>query len=498
MVNSIKGVLRKQAQQSDCVRRQAKGWTPERHFGAESLRLINENNVREWIPAIPEFAAIKGKYMTGKRFFIEKDPERRLLIGSLGWFTHPEHPQGHPQMMKVPTSVKFRALWEIQKKIGQICLDEGLYWRIIIDPQFAEDADHWAWLWYQAPEKKARPPVKDPLPNGPVRLVGDVPYYLTRPPYPVKPWPGEKAYYRDIGEGKLYHGETIGQVQMRKGQILRDEDGEPVSMRRMPHGVLPTHIIDTLYAVYRATGCPLIAFWNATEVVQAFGYKYGEKNRARIAGCLWDMYHCKLSIVDPHYRQSLDISPFAGCGLWTETPALVDAKGRRNSGRTKKSPEGQQNLFSSYVLLSPVFVRWCDQQKLYELDWKLSNALKSQEKIWLWYRKAVELGRRRPGVIPLRGKNGLLAELGYDVSPEGYRRSKNRFKASLDALKTLTTERYGKNFSCPHNFTGDLLHFFPWRPLKNHRKPPEAFAIPNATAEMLKQRIDPAAFEAYL
>ncbi|MCP4406806.1 MAG: hypothetical protein GY807_03430 [Gammaproteobacteria bacterium] len=498
MTRSIKETMRQEGQRRDYARRHVKGWTAARHFMSESLRLVNENNVRKWIPSMPQFRALKGKYFTGKRFFIEADPERRLLIGSLGWFPHPEHPQGHPQMMRVPTEVKFSALWEIQKKIGQVCLDEGLYWRIIIDPSFAEDAENWAWLWYQAPEEEPPPPVKEPLPAGPVRTVTDTAYYLTRPPYPVKAWPDDKPYYREVGEGKLFHCETLSQTQARDGQIEQDDHGKPLTFRRMPFGVLPTHILDTLYAIYRATGSPLVAFWNARELVSTFGYAYGEDSRKRIADCLWDMFHTKLSIVDPRYRQGLDISPFAGCSLWTDTPANIDTIGRRNWGRTKKTPEGQSYLFSSFVLLSPAFLRWCEAQRQYELDWQLLNQIKGKEKQWHFYRKAVELGRRHAGSVPLGGKYGLLAELGYDISTTKlYTEAKHRFKKVVKALNALTKQCYGRAFACPHNVTGDQLNHFPWRPLKQHRQPPESFPIPSATTEMLKDRIDPAAFEAF-
>lgn len=499
MTNSITNAMREQGQRADYARRKVKGWTPAKHFMNEALRLINENGCRTWLPSIPEYAGIKGKYLTGKRFFITADYERRLLIGSLGWFPTPDFPQGHPQMMRVPSNVRFGALWKLQEKIGQICLDEGLHWRIILDPAFAEDTDNWAWLWYQAPTpKKAPPPIKEPMPAGPVRIVADSPYYMTRPPYPLKSWTADKPYFRDVGEGKLFHAETLSQTQTRDGHIERGDDGDPLTFRRMPHGVTPTHILDTLYAVYRATKSPLVCFWNARELVTSFGYAYGEDSRARVAGVLWDMFHTKLSLVDPRYRQGLDISPIAGCGLWTDTPANVDSAGRRNWGRTKKTPEGQGHLFSSFVLLSPVFLRWCDDQRMYELEWDVLNKLKGKEKQWAFYRKAIELGRRKAGSVPLGGRNGLFAELGYDISnPGAYRVAKSRFKKIVTALNTLTRDRYGRGFACPHNVSRDQLNHFPWRPLKKHRQPPEAFPVPEATREMLKARIDHQDFEAF-
>jgi len=436
--------------------------SPEKVWRQEMLRLINENGVRRWLPSIPEFAEIRGKYLTGRAFFIEVDWKRRLLIGSLGWFDHPGKP-AHPRMLRIPNGTLYRALWEIQKKIGQLCLDEGLYFRIIIDPSFAEETA-FKWLWHE-PGPAAEPaPPKPAVPSGPIRLTADIPYFLTRAPFPALPWTENKAYIRHLGEGKYF----------------RVEPADGASWTDLPSGVLPAHLLDTLYNIARKTRSPRIAFYDAADLIAALGYAYGPDIRERLPAVVAALRACRITVSEPMYRKSYDISPLEACALWRDAPALIDKLGRHNPGRTDKS-----GPCSIYFQLSGDFIRWCDSQAIYEMDWELLNLLKTRVRQWSYYRKAVELGRRNSGTIPLGGPDGLLREFGYNVSePAHYRKSKCRFREIAGELHRLTASRYGSAFACPHFVKGDLLYCYPWRPLKDHHH--RDFPVPAATVQALK------------
>jgi len=440
--------------------------SPEKVWRQEMLRLINENGVRRWLPSIPEFAEIRGKYLTGRAFFIEVDWKRRLLIGSLGWFDHPGKP-AHPRMLRIPNGTLYRALWEIQKKIGQLCLDEGHHFRIIIDPSFAEETA-FKWLWYHDPNADAAEPapLKPAVPAGPIRLGADIPYFLTRSLFPSQPLPAGKPYVRHLGEGKYFRVDPA------------EEQGPP-----LPSGVLPAHLLDTLYNIARKTGSPLVSFYNAADLLANLGYACESLNRERVHTVVQAIAAARISVSEPMYRKRLDISPFEEWSLWTEAPATIDTLGRRNSGRAAKLDPAACHVF---FRLSADFVRWCDSQALYEMDWELLNQLKTSVRQWSFYRKSVELGRRaNPGTIPLGGPDGLLLEFGYNVStPANYCKSKFRFRKAVKLLRQLTADRYGAAFQCPHFVKEDLLYFYPWRPLKDHRH--SDFPVPAATAHFLK------------
>ena len=440
-------------------------FSPEKVWRAELLRLINENGVRRWLPSMPEFAEIRGKYLTGRAFFIEVDWKRRLLIGSLGWFDHPGRP-AHPRMLRIPNGTLYSALWEIQKKIGQVCLDEEMHFRILIDPSFAEEPE-FKWLWHQ-PQPGAEPaPPRPAVPKGPIRLTAEIPYFLTRAIFPPRPWTEKQAYSRHLGEGKYF----------------RVEPADETGWARLPSGVLPAHLLDTLYNIAHKANSPRVSFFDAADLMTALGYAYDSDTRARVHDAVCAIEGARISITEPMYRKTYDISPIEACCLWTEAPATLDTLGRRNTGRTGKlDPSGPAVWFE----LSDAFLRWCRAQASYEMDWELLNLLKSRLRQWSWYRKAVELGRRNAGSIPLGGADGLLREFGYNVAnPANYRKSKCRFRQVVANLRQLTSERYGPAFACPHFVKGDLLLCYSWRPLKDHRH--TDFPIPAATPLFLKR-----------
>lgn len=436
-------------------------FSPEKFWRQELLRLIYENGVRRWLPSIPQFSDIRGKYLTGRAFFIEADWKRRLLIGSLGWFDHPGRP-AHPRMLRIPNGTLYHALWEIQKKIGQVCLDEGLHFRIIIDPSFAEEKE-FEWLWHQ-PRPETKPvPARPSVPSGPIRLTADIPYFLTRALFPPRPLPARaEAYIRHLGEGKYFRVEPTGAAPL-------------------PTGAMPVHLLDTLYNIARKNGSPLVSFYDATDLLATLGYAV--QNRQRLQDAVQAIAQTRILVTEPMYRHRLDISPFEEWSFWSE-PVTIDSLGRRNTGRTPKKKQANSPVF---FRLSKAFMQWCESQVQYEVDWDLVNQIKTSMRLWSWYRKAVELGRRNAGNIPLGGKDGLLREFGYNVStPANYCKSKFRLKQEVAELRRLTIERYGSTvFACPHFVKDDMLYFYPWRPLINHRH--TDFPVPEATIHFMAQ-----------
>jgi len=328
------------------------------------LRLFRENNVYRWVPDV--FPGLVGKFLVGKREFLEVDHERRLLIGSLHW------ERQRPYRL-VPRRDQCTALCKIQDKIGQVCLEEGMRWRIIIDPWFAEDEQAFGWLWYRASPGEAPAPAPPPkTPKCPPPLVGKAPYLLTRALFPFSPWPTpNKPFISHLGGGEFIFSEAISQPRLNPFGVQEfASDGSPLTLKRLPWGVMPHHILLSLFNIYLATGSQLITFYDARELIEAFGYGYGQDNRERIAAILWDMFYTKITISCPSDTRALDISPFSGLRLWTDTPACLDSLGRRNAGRTICRGE-QKNLWATAIYLNRGFLHWAKDQRLNDCDWWL-------------------------------------------------------------------------------------------------------------------------------
>ena len=456
------------------------------------MRLFRENSVYRWVPQY--FDGLSGKFLVGKRKFIEVDHQRRLLIGSLHW------EKQRPYRL-VPRGEQFTALWEIQQKIGQVCLDEGLHWRIVIDPYFAEDEKAFGWLWYRDEQAAAPAPAPPPMPKCAPPLVGKVPYHLTRALFPFAHWldPNKPAMH-NLGGGDYLFAEAISQPRLDQfGAPEMAPDGNPVTYKRLPWGVMPHHILLTLFNLHLATKSRLITFYDARELIEAFGYVYGHDTRQRIAETLWDMFYCKLTLTNPSDPRGFDVSPFSGLRLWGDTPARRDTLGRRNSGRTTRLGE-QKNLYASAIYLNHGFLRWARDQRLADVDWWLSEKLKTKPQQWRFYLKAVELGRRKHAdYIPLGGPNGLLQEFGFNTDDsQKYRLAKSRFKKIVAAVVDLTRDRYGEAFACPHHVMRgkDMLKFYPWEPLDGYASD-KPLSIPSATRELLTLKCGPELWENY-
>jgi len=170
------------------------------------------------------FPGLAGKFLVGKRQFLEVDKHRRLLIGSLHW------EKQRPYRL-IPRNEQFTALWKIQQMIGQNCLGDGLYWRIIIDPWFAENEKEFGWLWYRPPEQAAPAPPPPPrLPKCAPPLVGKAPYHLTRALYPFTSWPTpNKPFINHLGGGDYLFTEAISQPRLDLGPACGLRQHQPLA-----------------------------------------------------------------------------------------------------------------------------------------------------------------------------------------------------------------------------------------------------------------------------
>lgn len=437
----------------------------QRTFADYALRL----GILDKYPELEKKGA--GPFITGGKRFLKVDAERKLLIGTLGWFD-----ADNAFWKFVSQEDKWSALVKLQEQIGQYCLRERWEYKVIIEPDFVDLPD-FQWLCGKPtikPKAKRTEVIEIEQPE-----VVHVGHLMTKPRYPLRrPRNPEAEFRRNLGGGK----------SLRIIPLTREveSDGVMVEKKEIPHGLICTQVEILCFNVYRATGARFLAFDSPREILSLIGYSANTKNYRTLNRQIMNLAWSSSILSDSRSNEMYQVQPFLFASLWDEEPSrivsYVDSRTgkqitKRNPGKRKLSKIDQPFLIPSVILFNPV---WLNQvsKHYHNVDLNLLNRLTSSVITYTLLLKCYELGTRpASGLVPYWGPNGLAQELGLkDETLQQRRNARKKIKESFQWIR--------EEAGCPFIADQDALRYHEWRPLlgKHRAKLP----IPEATKNIIR------------